>query len=188
MSEQLALFESLPPEPEGLRYTADFVPPETEQKLIFGIRHLPSCPFSSGSSRGSGGSLRSVSDTTTPCGSYSGPNRSRHGWTRLSRKSKRSAAPQPRSGRSFALNTTPGSVSAGIATSPTSTEYSAFRWDPPANSGFAGPPARLGIVYARCRTPFALHDVRRLTACLGAQHSCRGGTTLFDHVSHDDWT
>src|SRR6202045_15294 len=46
----------------------------------------------------------------------------------------------------------------------------------------------LGSFYARCRTPFAVHDVRRLSACLGAQHSCRGGTTLFDHVSHDEWT
>ena len=45
MSEQLTLFESLPPEPEGLHYAADFVPPETEQKLIFGIRDLPLLPF-----------------------------------------------------------------------------------------------------------------------------------------------
>ena len=45
MSDQLALFESLPPEPEGLRCAADFVPPETEQKLIFGIRDLPLLPF-----------------------------------------------------------------------------------------------------------------------------------------------
>jgi hypothetical protein len=151
VSDQLALFKSLPPEPEGLRCAADFVPPETEQKLIFGIRDLP--PPALSSSRGRGGSLRSVFDTTTPCGSYSGPNRSQPGWTRLSRRSKRSAAPQPRSGRSFALNTTSGSASAGIATNPTSTEYSAFRWDPPANSGFAGPPARLGIVLRSMPNP-----------------------------------
>ena len=52
MSEQLALFESLPLEPEGLRYAADFVPPETEQKLIFGIRDLPLLPFQFGQFEG----------------------------------------------------------------------------------------------------------------------------------------
>jgi alkylated DNA repair dioxygenase AlkB len=52
VSEQLALFESLPPEPEGLRYAADFVPPETEQKLIFGIQHLPLMPFQFGQFEG----------------------------------------------------------------------------------------------------------------------------------------
>jgi transposase InsO family protein len=63
------------------------------------------------------------------------------------------AGPGPGSGRSFARNTPSGSASAGIATNPTSTEYSAFRWDPPANSGFAGPPARLGIVLRSMPNP-----------------------------------
>jgi alkylated DNA repair dioxygenase AlkB len=52
VSEQLALFESLLPEPEGLRYAADFVPPETEQKLILGIRDLPLLPFQFGQFEG----------------------------------------------------------------------------------------------------------------------------------------
>lgn len=52
MSEQLTLFESLPPEPEGLHYAADFVPPETEQKLIFGIQDLPLPPFQFGQFEG----------------------------------------------------------------------------------------------------------------------------------------
>ena len=54
MPEQLALFESLPPEPEpeGLRYAADFVSAETEQKLICGIRALPLQPFQFGQFEG----------------------------------------------------------------------------------------------------------------------------------------
>lgn len=52
MSEQLALFESLPSEPEGLRYAADFVSAETEQKLICGIRALPLQPFQFGQFEG----------------------------------------------------------------------------------------------------------------------------------------
>ena len=38
MSEQLALFDKVRPEPEGLRYAADFVSPAIERKLILGIR------------------------------------------------------------------------------------------------------------------------------------------------------
>jgi alkylated DNA repair dioxygenase AlkB len=52
VSEQLALFESLPPEPEGLRYAADFVSAETERKLICGIRALPLQPFQFGQFEG----------------------------------------------------------------------------------------------------------------------------------------
>jgi alkylated DNA repair dioxygenase AlkB len=52
VSEQLALFESLPSEPEGLRYAADFVSAETEQKLICGIRALPLQPFQFGQFEG----------------------------------------------------------------------------------------------------------------------------------------
>jgi hypothetical protein len=35
VSEQLTLFESLRPEPEGLRYAADFVSPAIEKELIW---------------------------------------------------------------------------------------------------------------------------------------------------------
>jgi alkylated DNA repair dioxygenase AlkB len=52
MSEQLTLFERLPPEPEGLRYAADFVSPAIEQKLILGIRTLPLQPFQFGQFEG----------------------------------------------------------------------------------------------------------------------------------------
>ena len=52
MSEQFALFESSAPQPEGLRYAADFVSLETEQKLISGIRDLPLQPFQFGQFEG----------------------------------------------------------------------------------------------------------------------------------------
>jgi hypothetical protein len=45
VSEQFVLFESPAPQPEGLRYAADFVSPETEQRLISGIRDLSLQPF-----------------------------------------------------------------------------------------------------------------------------------------------
>ena len=52
VSEQFALFESPAPQPEGLRYAADFVSPETEQRLISGIRDLPLQPFQFGQFEG----------------------------------------------------------------------------------------------------------------------------------------
>ena len=52
MSDQLALFESPLPEPEGLRYAADFVSPAIERELISGIRTLPLQPFQFGQFEG----------------------------------------------------------------------------------------------------------------------------------------
>jgi alkylated DNA repair dioxygenase AlkB len=52
MAEQFALFEDLSPEPEGLRYTPDFVSSDTEQKLIQSIRSLPLQPFQFGQFEG----------------------------------------------------------------------------------------------------------------------------------------
>jgi alkylated DNA repair dioxygenase AlkB len=52
VSEQFALFESPAPQPEGLRYAADFVSPETEQRLISAIRDLPLQPFQFGQFEG----------------------------------------------------------------------------------------------------------------------------------------
>ena len=52
MSEQLALFDKVRPEPEGLRYAADFVSPAIEQELILGIRTLPLQPFQFGEFEG----------------------------------------------------------------------------------------------------------------------------------------
>ena len=46
MSDQLALFDKVRPEPEGLRYAADFVSPAIEQELILGIQTLPAAAFS----------------------------------------------------------------------------------------------------------------------------------------------
>jgi hypothetical protein len=82
VSEQFALFEMPGSLPEGLSYAGEFVSPAIEDKLILGIQSLPLQPFSSANSKASGGPLRSVSDTTTACGGYSAPNRSRPGWTR----------------------------------------------------------------------------------------------------------
>ena len=45
MSDQLALFDKVRPEPEGLRYAADFVSPAIEQELFLGIQTLPLQPF-----------------------------------------------------------------------------------------------------------------------------------------------
>jgi alkylated DNA repair dioxygenase AlkB len=52
VSEQFALFESPAPQPEGLRYAADFVSLEIEQRLISGIRDLPLQPFQFGQFEG----------------------------------------------------------------------------------------------------------------------------------------
>jgi alkylated DNA repair dioxygenase AlkB len=52
LSEQLAFFSGLPGEPEGLRYAAEFVSPETEQELIGRIAALPLQPFQFGQYEG----------------------------------------------------------------------------------------------------------------------------------------
>ena len=186
MSEQLALFESLPPEPEGLRYAADFVPPETEQKLIFGIRHLPLLPFQFGQFEGK----RRVASFGF---------RYDYALRQLQRSEPIPAWLDEIVAKVEAFGGPATQIRQVLCT-----EYDAgvgIGWhrDKPhfdrifgLSLGSASVPQDrrqdLGSFYARCRTPFALHDVRRLTACLGAQHSCRGGTTLFDHVSHDEWT
>lgn len=52
LTEQLALFAGPSAEPEGLRYAADFVSPETEQELIRHIAALPLQPFQFGQYEG----------------------------------------------------------------------------------------------------------------------------------------
>ena len=52
MTEQLAFFAGLSPEPEGLRYATDFVSPEAEQELIRHIAALPLQPFQFGQYEG----------------------------------------------------------------------------------------------------------------------------------------
>jgi hypothetical protein len=44
----------------------------------------------------------------------------------------------------------------------------------------------VGSLYARCRTSLALHDVRRLATCPGAQHCSGRGTQMLDHP--EQWT
>jgi len=52
VSKQLALFETPLFLPEGLRYVADFVPPEIEHQLVSGMRNLPLEPFQFGQFEG----------------------------------------------------------------------------------------------------------------------------------------
>jgi alkylated DNA repair dioxygenase AlkB len=52
LNEQFALFPDLSGEPEGLRYTTEFVSPETEQKLVGRISALPLKPFQFGQYEG----------------------------------------------------------------------------------------------------------------------------------------
>ena len=52
VSQQFALFESSPLQPEGLRYADDFVPPSIEEKLISEIEALPLQPFQFGQFEG----------------------------------------------------------------------------------------------------------------------------------------
>jgi len=52
VSEQLALFEGVRPEPEGLRYAAEFVSQSIEKELISAIRTLPLQPFQFGEFEG----------------------------------------------------------------------------------------------------------------------------------------
>jgi alkylated DNA repair dioxygenase AlkB len=52
VSAQFALFEDLSPEPNGLRYRANFVSAAIERKLISGIKELPLQPFQFGQFEG----------------------------------------------------------------------------------------------------------------------------------------
>jgi alkylated DNA repair dioxygenase AlkB len=52
LTEQCAFFAGLSPEPQGLRYAADFVSPETEQELVGRIAALPLQPFQFGQYEG----------------------------------------------------------------------------------------------------------------------------------------
>jgi hypothetical protein len=52
LSEQLAFFAPSSPEPEGLRYAAEFVSPASEQELIARIAALPLQPFQFGQYEG----------------------------------------------------------------------------------------------------------------------------------------
>jgi alkylated DNA repair dioxygenase AlkB len=52
VSQQLSMFDSPAPAPEGLRYVCDFISPEVEQDLIAAIQTLPLQPFQFGQFEG----------------------------------------------------------------------------------------------------------------------------------------
>jgi alkylated DNA repair dioxygenase AlkB len=52
LSEQLAFFATSSPEPEGLRYAAEFISPTAEQELIAHVAALPLQPFQFGQYEG----------------------------------------------------------------------------------------------------------------------------------------
>src|SRR6185436_9064410 len=52
LSEQLAFFTSIAPAPEGLRYQAEFISPDTERDLIARVAALPLQPFQFGQYEG----------------------------------------------------------------------------------------------------------------------------------------
>jgi alkylated DNA repair dioxygenase AlkB len=52
LSEQLAFFATSSPEPEGLRYAAEFISPAAEQELIAHVAALPLQPFQFGQYEG----------------------------------------------------------------------------------------------------------------------------------------
>ena len=52
LAQQFALFESIPVQPEGLRYANDFISPAIEETLIAQIRTLPLQPFQFGQFEG----------------------------------------------------------------------------------------------------------------------------------------
>jgi alkylated DNA repair dioxygenase AlkB len=52
LSEQLAFFAASSPEPDGLRYAAEFVSPAAEQELIAHVAALPLQPFQFGQYEG----------------------------------------------------------------------------------------------------------------------------------------
>jgi hypothetical protein len=143
--EQLALFERLPSEPEGLRYAADFVSPAIEQKLILGIRTLPLQPFQFGQFEGkrrvASFGFRYDYDLRQLQRAEPMP-----AWLAETVEKVETFGGLPRHGfgRFFALNTMSASASAGTVTSPISPGYSAFPSDPLANSDSADAPASHG--------------------------------------------
>ena len=52
MSQQFSLFAEKSPAPEGLRYAADFISPDTERELVAHIAALPLQPFQFGQYEG----------------------------------------------------------------------------------------------------------------------------------------
>jgi hypothetical protein len=104
VSEQLALFERVRPEPEGLRYAADFVSSAIEKELISAIRTLPLRAFQSGEFEGKR-RVASVSATITTCDECSGQNRFPPGWRKSLQGSRHSATLQFGSSRFCASDT-----------------------------------------------------------------------------------
>ena len=144
MSDQLALFERLSPEPEGLRYAADFVSPAVEQKLISEIRTLPLQPFQFGQFEGkrrvASFGFRYNYDLRLLQRAEPMPD-----WlAETVEKVETFGGPSTRVRQVLCTEYDVGVGTAGTATSPILTGYLAFLSDPPANSGSADPPASHG--------------------------------------------
>ena len=169
MSEQLALFEEECPEPEGLRYAADFVSPT--MKLILAIRTLPLQPFQYGEFEGkrrvaSFGfrydyDLRKLQ-----------PNRFRPGWRKSFGNVETYGGPATRIQQVLCTEYGVGvdigwhrdmpdrifGLSLGSACK--------FRFRKRTRQD-------MGSLHARCRTAVTVYDVPCLATDMGTQHSCR---------------
>jgi hypothetical protein len=182
VSEQLALFERARPEPEGLRYAADFVSPTIEQELILGIRALPLQPFQFGEFEGkrrvASFGFRYDYDLRQLQRAEPIP-----AWlAEIVANVETFGGPATRSEGSLYRIRRGGLASAGTATSRISTRYSAYRWDPPAS--LQTRLQDMGLLHDRCRSPVAVHDDRRVATDMGTQHSRRRGAEVLNYISH----
>ena len=183
MSEQIALFSGLSGEPEGLRYAADFVSPETERDLIGRITALPLKPFQFGQYEGkrrvaSFGfsydyTLRRLRESE-PIPDWLEP---------ILGQVEAFGGPETRIGQVLCTEYDTGvgigwhrdkpSLRQGIRA------VARLRLQIPVP---AGGRREMATLHARCRAALALHDVGRLPRSLGAQHPRRGSAQIFHHV------
>jgi hypothetical protein len=149
----LALFDKVRPEPEGLRYAADFVSPAIEKELIQHIRTLPLQPFQFGEFEGK----RRVASF-----GYRYDYNSRQlkraepipAWlAEIVASVETFGGPATRIQQVLCTEYGVGSASAGTATSRISARYLAYRWDRPASFGSANGPIRLGIASRSMPSP-----------------------------------
>jgi hypothetical protein len=154
VSDQLALFDKVRPEPEGLRYAADFVSPAIEQELILGIQTLPLQPFQFGDFEGK---RRVASFGFRYDYDFHQLKRAEPipAWlAEIVANVEMFGGPATRIQQVLCIpNTAWELASAGTATSRISTRYSAYRLDPPASFGSANARARPGIASRSMPSP-----------------------------------